>query len=90
MAAQCRKEPDPFRECLRRQVTCTTDGKACDAKGVKVSLWYNGNSLVEMDIGDDLAATTTMTLGDNAKTISAAVTYISPQSEPDKLILEKM
>jgi len=72
------------------EVSCTTDGKDCDAKGVKVSLWYNGNSLVEMDIGDDLAATTTMTLGDNAKTISAAVTYISPQSEPDKLILEKM
>src|SRR5258708_7901197 len=27
---------------------CTTDGKDCDAKGTKVSLWYDGASLVEM------------------------------------------
>ena len=33
---------------------------------------------------------TSMTLDENAKTISATVTYISPQAEPDKLVLEKM
>lgn len=72
------------------EFTCTTDGKDCNAKGVKVSLWYDGTSLVEMDIGDDLVIKTSMTLGENAKTISATVTYISPQAEPDKLIFEKM
>jgi hypothetical protein len=72
------------------EFTCTTDGKDCDAKGVKVSLWYDGTTLVEMDIGNDLVAKTSMTLGENAKTISATVTYISPQAEPDKLVLEKM
>jgi hypothetical protein len=72
------------------EFTCTTDGKDCDAKGVKVSLWYDGTSLVEMDIADNLVVKTSMTLDENAKTISATVTYISPQAEPDKLVLEKM
>jgi len=72
------------------EFTCTTDGKDCVAKGVKVSLWYDGTSLVEMDIGDDLVVKTSMTLGDSGKTITATVTYISPQAEPDTLLLEKM
>jgi hypothetical protein len=72
------------------EFTCTTDGKDCAAKGVKVSFWYDGASLVEMDIGDDLVVKTSMTLDESGKTISANVTYISPQVEPDKLVLEKM
>jgi len=72
------------------EFTCTTDGKDCDAKGVKVSLWYDGASLVEMDIGDNLVAKTIMTLGEGAKTISATVTSISPQAEPEKFVLDKM
>jgi len=70
--------------------TCTTDGKDCDAKGVKVSLWYDGPSLVEMDVSDELVTKTSMTLDEKSKTMSANVTYISPQAEADKLVLEKM
>ena len=72
------------------EFTCTTDGKDCDSKGVKVSLWYDGTSLIEMDISDDLVVKISMTLDEKAKTINASVTYISPQAEPDKLVLEKM
>ena len=72
------------------EFTCTTDGKDCDAEGVKISLWYDGTTLIEMDIGDDLVVKTSIALGENAKTITATITYISPQAEPDKLILEKM
>jgi hypothetical protein len=72
------------------EFTCKTDGKDCDAKGVKVSLWYDGASLVEIDVAGDLVTKTSMTLGENAKTISATVAYISPKAEADKLVLEKM
>lgn len=71
-------------------ITCTTDGKDCDAKGVKVSLWFDGASLVEMDVSDDTVVKTSMTLDNNAHTISAKITYISPQGEADKIVLEKM
>jgi hypothetical protein len=72
------------------EFSCTTDGKDCTSKGVKVSLWYDGTSLVEMEIGDDLVMKTSMTLDNRAKTINADVTYISPQSEADKFVFEKM
>ncbi|MES1257059.1 MAG: hypothetical protein ABUS51_01465 [Acidobacteriota bacterium] len=72
------------------EFTCTTDGKDCTAKGVRISLWYDGASLVEMDVSDDVVAKTSMTLGDGAKTLSLTITYIAPQAEGDKLVLEKI
>src|SRR5580700_7397097 len=30
--------------------SCTTDAKDCDAMGTKVSLWYDGVTLMELDI----------------------------------------
>jgi hypothetical protein len=72
------------------EFTCTTDGKDCEAKGVKISLWYNGASLVEMDVSDDLVATTSMTLGADAKTMNVTIKYISPQAEADAIVLEKL
>ena len=72
------------------EFTCTTDGKDCDAKVYKVSLWYDGAALVEMDVSDDLVSKSSMTLGEDAKTISVTVTYIAPQGEAEKLVLDKM
>jgi len=72
------------------EFTCTTDGKDCDAKGVKVYLWYEGDSLVEMDVNGALVIRTSMTLGADANSISAIVTYISPKAEGDKFVLEKI
>jgi hypothetical protein len=43
-----------------------------------------------MDVAGDLVTKTSMILGENAKTISATVAYISPKAEADKLVLEKM
>jgi hypothetical protein len=72
------------------EFTCTTDGKDCNAKSAKVSLWYDGGSLVELDVADGLVSKSSMTIGDGAKTISITVSYISPQAEADDLVLEKM
>ena len=68
---------------------CTTDGKDCDAKGTKVSLWYDGASLVEMDITAGVVTKNNMTLAPDGKSISITVTYISPQADADKLVLDK-
>lgn len=72
------------------EFTCTTDGKDCESKGIKVSLWYDGASLVEMDVSDDLISKTSMTLGEKAKTIGVTVTYISPKAEDDRIVLNKI
>jgi hypothetical protein len=71
------------------EFTCTTDGKDCDAKGVKVSLWYDGPSLIQMDVSDALIAKTSMTLSEDGNTITLTVTYMSPQAEADKFVVEK-
>jgi hypothetical protein len=72
------------------EFTCTTDGKDCDAKGVKVSLWYDGPSLIQLDVSDALVAKTSMTLSEDGKTITLTVTYISPEAETDKFVVEKI
>jgi hypothetical protein len=71
------------------EFNCTTDGKDCDAKGEKVSLWYDGQDLVELDAGDAVTRTR-MTLAPDGKSISCDMSFISPQSDSDKLYLEKL
>jgi hypothetical protein len=71
------------------EFNCTTDGKDCDVKGVKISLWYDGASLVEMDIAVQSVTKSSMTLSDDGKTISIDVNYISPPGDREKLVLEK-
>ncbi|HVW83175.1 MAG TPA: hypothetical protein VHB50_00765 [Bryobacteraceae bacterium] len=71
------------------EFNCTTDGKDCDAKGAKVSLWYDGSSLVEMDIGETVTKSK-MTLSGDGKTLSYEITFISPQADADNLELDKI
>jgi hypothetical protein len=72
------------------EFNCTTDGKECTAGPNKISLWYDGKSLVEMDVAGENASKSTMTMDDGGKSLSIVVVYYSPQSEGDKLVLEKM
>jgi len=71
------------------EFNCTTDGKDCDVKGAKISLWYDGASLVEMDIAGESVTKSSMTLSDDGKTISIDVNHISPSGDREKLVLEK-
>ena len=71
------------------EFSCTTDGKDCQARGMKVSLWYDGASLVEMDVSDAVVSTTKMTL-DNPNTISVTVSYMSPKADPESFVLQKI
>ena len=72
------------------EFNCTTDGKDCDAKGAKVSLWYDGKDLVEMDIGSEVVTRTRMSLAPDGKSINCETSFISPQSDGDKIYLEKL
>jgi hypothetical protein len=71
------------------EFNCTTDGKDCDAAGTKVSLWYDGTSLVEMDISEAAVSTTKLTL-DTPTSISVLVTYMTPKADKENFVLRKM
>ncbi len=68
---------------------CTTDGKECDIGGVKVSLWYSGGSLVEMDNGSDDISSSNMTLSGDKNSIQIDIEHIVPSGDADKLVLDK-
>ena len=69
------------------EFNCTTNGKDCDVKGTKISLWYDGQDLIEMDIGTEVVTT-------GAPQVHGAelceTSFISPQSDGDKMYLEKL
>jgi hypothetical protein len=73
----------------RLEFHCNMDGKDCDAGESKISLWFNGSSLVLMDVGADVVTKSSMKLGPDGKTMSVDVTHISPHADPDKLLFEK-
>jgi len=72
------------------EYNCSTDGADCDAKGAKVSLWFDGASLVEMDVAGDAITKSSMKLAPGGKAISVTVSYISPKADSDTLVLDKM
>jgi hypothetical protein len=71
------------------EFTCTTDGKDCDIQGEKISFWYSGPSLVEMEIGKDTTTKSTMKIDEDGKSITIDVVHITPTAEADRLVLEK-
>jgi hypothetical protein len=71
------------------QYTCTIDGKDCDAPAVgKVSFFFDGPALIEMDVSDDQISRMIMTL-DDRQTICASVSYMFPKANSDALVFDK-
>jgi hypothetical protein len=66
---------------------CTTDGKECEASGSKISLWFDGASLVEMDAGE---AVSKIVMKLDGGTLKVEVTHIVPDGEPENFVLEKI
>lgn len=71
------------------EFTCSMDGKDCEVAGTKVSLWFSGPSLVEMDMGKDVTTKTTMKLEADHKSITLDVSHVSPSAEDDELVFAK-
>lgn len=66
---------------------CATDGKECEAAGCKVSLWFDGASLVEMDAGEAVSKVIMKLDGDALK---MEVTHIVPDGEAETFVLAKI
>jgi hypothetical protein len=71
------------------EFTCTTDGKECDASGTKVSLWFDGNSLVEMEVGSDVIRKLSLKLAEDKGSLTVDITHIVPQGDAEALVLDK-
>jgi hypothetical protein len=55
----------------------------------KISLWYSGTSLVEMEIGTNTTTNSTMKIDEDGKSITIDVAHITPTAEAGRLVLEK-
>jgi hypothetical protein len=69
------------------EYSCTTDGKECQAAGAKISLYFDGASLVEMDAGDVVSKVVMKLDGDALK---IEVTHIYPDGEAENYVLAKI
>jgi len=65
---------------------CATDGKECEAKGAKISLWFDGSALVEMDAGEAISKVTMKMDGDLLK---VELSHIFPDGAPETFVLAK-
>jgi len=74
---------------VKTELTCTTDGKDCDAGGGKASLWFDGQSLVEIDIEKETVTKSSMKLDDGGKALQIEIIHISPQADADTLVMQK-
>ena len=69
--------------------TCTTDAKDCDANEMKISLWYDGATLMELDMAKGMITKYNMTPAPDGKSMRITVTDISQKADVDKLVLDK-
>jgi hypothetical protein len=66
---------------------CNTDGKECEAGKEKISLYFDGPTLVEMDAGE-VVLKITMKLEDGQ--LKVELTHIYPDGAPESFVLAKI
>ena len=71
---------------LKSEFQCATDGKECQAAGSKVSLYFDGQSLVEMVAGEAVSKVI-MTL--EGGVLKMELTHIFPDGAPETFVLAK-
>jgi hypothetical protein len=71
---------------LKFEFQCTTDGKECQAAGSKVSLYFDGQSLVEMDAGE---AVSKVIMKLEGGVLKMELTHIFPDGAPETFVLAK-
>lgn len=72
---------------VKTEFQCGTDGKECEAAGSKVSLWFDGAALVEMDAGEIISKITMKLEGGQLK---VDVSHIFPDGAPETYMLAKI
>jgi hypothetical protein len=78
-------------EADRPAVECSTIGKDCETKGAKVSFWFNGAKLVEMEYQGHAGHVRKrrLSLGADGKSLHMEVIPITPQGEVSLLAFDK-
>ena len=71
---------------LKTEFQCTTDGKECEAAGSRISLYFDGQSLVEMDAGEAVRKVIMKLEGSELK---IELTHIFPDGAPETFVLAK-
>jgi hypothetical protein len=71
---------------VKTEFQCTTDGKECESAGTKISLYFDGQSVVEMDAGEAVNKVTMKLEGSDLK---MELTHIFPDGAPETFVLAK-
>jgi hypothetical protein len=71
---------------LKSDFLCSTDGKECEVGGAKVSLYFDGASLVQMDAGE---AVNKITMKLEGAQLKMELTHIYPDGAPEAYLLAK-
>jgi hypothetical protein len=74
-------------KAVKTEFQCATDGKECEIPGTKISLWFDGQALVEMDAGSEVISKITMKLDGNQ--LKVDVSHIFPDGAPETYLLAK-
>jgi hypothetical protein len=72
---------------VKTEFQCNTDGKECEAGGVKISLWFDGPSLCEMDSGGEAVSKVVMKLDGDC--LKVDVSHIFPDAPQETYLLAK-
>lgn len=64
----------------RQDLQCATDGRDCKAKDVTMTFWYNGATLVSMEMrhGNSIVIKRRFDVSEDGKTLKMQVSHISP------------
>jgi hypothetical protein len=85
-----RAEKLPEGKETKREFRCTADGKDCETDGIKISLWYDGNVLVEMDVDRETIDKYGIALAAGGKALTVELTHIVPGSDKEMLFFDKL
>lgn len=73
-------------------LACGVDGQECKLKEGEISLWYNGQALVMMEMHHNRDVVTKMRLvpSEDGKTLSVEVTHVSPPGSSSTYTFKKL
>jgi len=68
---------------------CLADGNTCKAKNVSVMVYYNGPTLVvlEMRKNNEIVVKKRITASDDGKTLNVSVNHVAPQGLKDETLI---
>jgi hypothetical protein len=70
-------------------VRCKTNGDDCDVNGAKVSFYYSGNVLTELEVAGDTIVKRLWTLDAACRCLQLEVRHVEPAATADLFMMDK-